>query len=102
MCGAGGGAGTHSTCGSYFNAGTKDFPAVPYSSWDFNDGKCKTSSGEIENYNDVYQVRLLCSRLLLFYSLRFPFKYEIGDYSNLSGEFSDLMMKEVPCLLPIP
>nr|XP_033772196.1 pancreatic alpha-amylase-like [Geotrypetes seraphini] len=57
MCGSGGGSGTHSTCGSYFNAGSRDFSAVPYSGWDFNDGKCKTGSGEIENYNDANQVR---------------------------------------------
>ncbi|XP_072276957.1 alpha-amylase-like [Pyxicephalus adspersus] len=57
MCGSGGGAGTHSTCGSYFNAGTKDFSAVPYSNLDFNDGKCYTSNGEIQNYGDVNQVR---------------------------------------------
>ncbi|KAF2973650.1 hypothetical protein EK904_010999, partial [Melospiza melodia maxima] len=55
MCGAAGGSGTHSTCGSYFNAGNRDFPAVPYSGWDFNDGKCHTGSGEIESYNDIYQ-----------------------------------------------
>ncbi|KAJ7401465.1 pancreatic alpha-amylase [Pitangus sulphuratus] len=57
MCGAAGGSGTHSTCGSYFNAGNRDFPAVPYSGWDFNDGKCHSGSGEIENYGDIYQVR---------------------------------------------
>ncbi|KAI1236631.1 hypothetical protein IHE44_0014884 [Lamprotornis superbus] len=57
MCGAAGGSGTHSTCGSYFNAGNRDFPAVPYSGWDFNDGKCHSASGEIENYGDIYQVR---------------------------------------------
>ncbi|KAM6219043.1 alpha-amylase 1B isoform 3-T3 [Rhynchocyon petersi] len=56
MCGSGAGAGTSSTCGSYYNAGNRDFPSVPYSGWDFNDGKCKTASGEIENYNDMYQV----------------------------------------------
>ncbi|OCT82946.1 hypothetical protein XELAEV_18025480mg [Xenopus laevis] len=56
MCGSGGGAGTHSTCGSYFNAGSRDFP-VPYSNLDFNDGKCRTGSGEIENYGDANQVR---------------------------------------------
>ena len=53
MCGAGGGAGTSSTCGSYYNANNRDFPAVPYSGWDFNDGKC---NGEISNYNDANQV----------------------------------------------
>nr|XP_056723555.1 pancreatic alpha-amylase-like [Euleptes europaea] len=57
MCGAAAGSGSASTCGSYFNAMTRDFPAVPYSSWDFNDFKCKTPSGEIENYSDPYQVR---------------------------------------------
>ncbi|XP_062844246.1 pancreatic alpha-amylase [Trichomycterus rosablanca] len=57
MCGAGGGAGTHSSCGSYFNANNKDFPTVPYSAWDFNDGKCYTGSGNIDNYNDINQVR---------------------------------------------
>ncbi|RLV63965.1 hypothetical protein DV515_00017735 [Chloebia gouldiae] len=57
MCGAAGGSGTHSTCGSYFNTGKEDFPAVPYSGWDFNDGKCHTGSGNIENYGDMYQVR---------------------------------------------
>ncbi|MBZ3888340.1 Pancreatic alpha-amylase [Sciurus carolinensis] len=56
MCGEGGGAGTSSTCGSYYNAQNREFPAVPYSAWDFNDGKCKTSSGGIESYNDAAQV----------------------------------------------
>ncbi|XP_009978764.1 PREDICTED: pancreatic alpha-amylase-like, partial [Tauraco erythrolophus] len=57
MCGASAGAGDHATCGSYFNAKTEDFPAVPYSGWDFNDGKCKSRSGDIENYHDISQVR---------------------------------------------
>ncbi|KAK2502601.1 hypothetical protein MC885_006777, partial [Smutsia gigantea] len=57
MCGNGVSAGTSSTCGSYFNPGNRDFPAVPFSGWDFNDGKCRTGSGDIENYNDPYQVR---------------------------------------------
>lgn len=56
MCGAAGGSGTHATCGSYFDAGTEDFPAVPYSGWDFNDGKCYTGNGEIQSYSDIYQV----------------------------------------------
>nr|XP_004659121.2 pancreatic alpha-amylase-like isoform X3 [Jaculus jaculus] len=56
MCGAAGGAGTSSTCGSYYNANKEDFPAVPYSGWDFNDGKCHTSNGEVQNYNDANQV----------------------------------------------
>ncbi|XP_070602534.1 pancreatic alpha-amylase-like [Erythrolamprus reginae] len=57
MCGTAAGSGHHSTCGSYFDSYKRDFPAVPYSGWDFNDGKCKTASGEIENYSDLYQVR---------------------------------------------
>nr|XP_021410410.1 pancreatic alpha-amylase [Lonchura striata domestica] len=57
MCGANAGAGDHATCGSYFNSKTEDFPAVPYSSWDFNDQKCKSRSGNIENYHDISQVR---------------------------------------------
>ncbi|XP_068945348.1 alpha-amylase 1B-like isoform X1 [Petaurus breviceps papuanus] len=57
MCGSGVHAGTSSTCGSYFNPGSRDFPAVPYSAWDFNDGKCTTRSGGIESYHNIYQVR---------------------------------------------
>lgn len=58
MCGAGGGEGTHSSCGSWFSATHKDFPSVPFSHWDFNDNKCKTGSGDIENYGDANQVTL--------------------------------------------
>ncbi|XP_053101975.1 pancreatic alpha-amylase-like isoform X2 [Hemicordylus capensis] len=57
MCGSGAGSGYHGTCGSYFNAASRDFPAVPYSSFDFNDRICKTLSGDIENYSDPIQVR---------------------------------------------
>ncbi|NWR28278.1 AMYP amylase, partial [Tachuris rubrigastra] len=67
MCGAAGGSGTHSTCGSYFNAGNRDFPAVPYSVWDFNDGKCRSGSGEIENYGDIYQVTSSGKRFFFFF-----------------------------------
>ncbi|KAM6168615.1 pancreatic alpha-amylase isoform 3-T3 [Erethizon dorsatum] len=56
MCGEGNAAGTSSTCGSYYNPQNREFPAVPYSGWDFNDGKCKTGSGGIESYNDAPQV----------------------------------------------
>jgi alpha-amylase len=42
--------------GSSYNAGSKTFPE--YSAPDFNDrSKCPSSSGDIENYNDVNQVR---------------------------------------------
>ncbi|XP_051804016.1 alpha-amylase-like [Acanthochromis polyacanthus] len=57
MSGSGGGEGTHSACGSWFSATKEDFPSVPYSYLDFNDNKCHTSNGEIQNYNDKYQVR---------------------------------------------
>jgi alpha-amylase len=57
MCGVGAQAGQSSTCGSYFNPNNRDFPGVPYSGFDFNDGKCRTASGGIENYQDAAQVR---------------------------------------------
>ncbi|XP_072276126.1 pancreatic alpha-amylase-like [Pyxicephalus adspersus] len=57
MCGAGIGKGKSSTCGSSYDTSTREFPAVPYSSADFNDNKCKTKSGGIENYNDANQGR---------------------------------------------
>lgn len=56
MCASGLGSENNATCGSYFNAKTRDFPAVPYSGWDFNDDKCKTGSGGIDNYGDLEQV----------------------------------------------
>ncbi|XP_066479644.1 pancreatic alpha-amylase-like isoform X2 [Tiliqua scincoides] len=56
MCGSGAGSGYRGTCGSYFNAETCTFPAIPYSSIDFNDRICKTPSGDIENYSDPIQV----------------------------------------------
>ena len=56
MCGAGG-SGT-GTGGSYFDAGPDlNFPGVPYSRGNFNDDKCHTASGNIENYGDANQVR---------------------------------------------
>jgi alpha-amylase len=45
------------SAGTQFNAGTKYFPDVPYGPNDFNDRNCRTGSGDIENYNDVNQVR---------------------------------------------
>ncbi|KAL1772123.1 pancreatic alpha-amylase isoform X3, partial [Sigmodon hispidus] len=53
MCGSGLGAGTSSTCGSYYNANNRELPSVPYSTWDFNDGKC--DGEEIHDYNDANQ-----------------------------------------------
>jgi alpha-amylase len=43
--------------GSSFDSDSRSFPGVPYAYNDFNDKKCRTSSGSIENYADVYQVR---------------------------------------------
>ncbi|XP_073449103.1 pancreatic alpha-amylase-like isoform X2 [Aquarana catesbeiana] len=57
MCGAGVGKGKSSTCVSPYDTITREFPAVPYSSADFNDKKCKSESGGVENYNDANQVR---------------------------------------------
>lgn len=56
MCGASGGEGSHSVCGSWFSANRKDFPSIPFSHLDFNDYKCRTGSGNIENYGDANQV----------------------------------------------
>ena len=56
MCGGGGDG--HGTGGTYFDAGYNlSFPGVPYGRNDFNDDKCYTSSGNIENYGDANQVR---------------------------------------------
>ena len=55
MCGAGG-SGT-GTGGTSYNADAESFPGVPYSNLDFNDANCHSSSGNIENYQDVNQVR---------------------------------------------
>ena len=56
MCGGGGDG--HGTGGTYFDAGWNlSFPGVPYGRNDFNDDKCYTASGNIENYGDANQVR---------------------------------------------
>ncbi|XP_076306624.1 pancreatic alpha-amylase 2a5-like [Tachypleus tridentatus] len=48
----------HGTGGSYFDPVALKYDGVPYSHWDFNTNeKCGTPSGNIENYNDAYQVR---------------------------------------------
>ncbi|XP_043941928.1 alpha-amylase 1B-like isoform X2 [Protopterus annectens] len=83
MCGSGIPAGTNSTCGSFFSPGTREFPAVPYSAWDFNDGKCQTGSGGIENYGDAHQVR--DCRLVSLLDLAQEKEYvrgKIADYLN--------------------
>uniref|UniRef100_A0A8C6UH07 alpha-amylase n=1 Tax=Neogobius melanostomus TaxID=47308 RepID=A0A8C6UH07_9GOBI len=90
MCGAGGG---------------EDFPSVPYSGWDFNDNKCKTASGDIENYGDPYQVRdcRLVSLLDLGRVHEHTDRYGVagfrvdackhmwpGDLQNVNGRLKDL------------
>ncbi|XP_032074411.1 pancreatic alpha-amylase-like [Thamnophis elegans] len=83
MCGAAAGSGHHSTCGSYFDSNKRDFPAVPYSAWDFNDGKCRTSSGEIENYNDHDQVRNCRLVSLLDLALEKDYvRSKVAEYMN--------------------
>ncbi|CAF1335032.1 unnamed protein product [Adineta steineri] len=49
--------GNKGSAGSSYNPGSKDFPTVPFSAWDFGDSLCKTASGGIENYGDPDQVR---------------------------------------------
>ena len=43
--------------GTYFSTWPKTYPNVPFYDQNFNDRKCRTSSGNIENYNDIFQVR---------------------------------------------
>jgi alpha-amylase len=44
--------------GSEYNGIIRSFPKIPYGLIDFNDKKCKTSSGKVENYDDPEQVKL--------------------------------------------
>lgn len=45
------------TCSSYVNASVREeFPSVPHSARRLNDDKCATRSGNIESYQDIYQV----------------------------------------------
>ncbi|MBW3919203.1 glycosidase, partial [Neisseria meningitidis] len=63
---------------------TKDFPSVPYSGWDFNDNKCKTASGEIENYGDAYQVRDCRLASLLDLALEKDYvRGKLAEYMNV-------------------
>ncbi|KAB5535973.1 hypothetical protein PHYPO_G00123990 [Pangasianodon hypophthalmus] len=88
MCGAGGGEGKHSSCGTYFNANTRSFPSVAYSASDFNDGKCRTGSGNIENYNDIYQVR--DCRLVSLLDLALEKDYVRGKVVDYMNKLIDL------------
>uniref|UniRef100_A0A8C6GEU9 Alpha-amylase n=1 Tax=Mus spicilegus TaxID=10103 RepID=A0A8C6GEU9_MUSSI len=83
MCGVGAQAGQSSTCGSYFNPNNRDFPGVPYSGFDFNDGKCRTASGGIENYQDAAQVRDCRLSGLLDLALEKDYvRTKVADYMN--------------------
>ncbi|CAH1797073.1 unnamed protein product [Owenia fusiformis] len=79
----GGGQGQGSS-GSYWNADSLSYPAVPFGSGDFNGRDvCNTGSGNIENYNDANQVRNC--RLLGLRDLRLGKDYvrgKVADYIN--------------------
>ena len=45
------------TGGSEYDSDNLRFPAVPYTSTDFNDYRCNSDTGLINNYGDVSQVR---------------------------------------------
>ncbi|XP_032752544.1 pancreatic alpha-amylase-like [Rattus rattus] len=80
MCGEGNGAGTTSTCGSYYNANNREFPSVPYSAWDFNDNKCNRN---IKNYNDAYEVRNCRLSGLLDLALEKDYvRTKVAEYMN--------------------
>ncbi|KAM4721451.1 pancreatic alpha-amylase-like [Rhinophrynus dorsalis] len=83
MTGHGAGAGNSSTCGSYFNSWARHYPAVPYSKLDFNDYKCHTRTGGIENYSDRYQIRDCQLLGLLDLALEKDYvRGKIADYMN--------------------
>ncbi|XP_018017055.1 alpha-amylase 1 isoform X2 [Hyalella azteca] len=50
-------SGTPGVGGSSFDSGSENYPGVPYSGFDFNDGNCNSGSGSIESYQDANQVR---------------------------------------------
>uniref|UniRef100_A0ABM5G910 Alpha-amylase n=1 Tax=Pogona vitticeps TaxID=103695 RepID=A0ABM5G910_9SAUR len=83
MCSSGAGSGYDGICGSFFDAAVRDFPAVPYSSCDFNDQICKTVSGDIENYSDPIQVRnCRLSGLVDLAQRKEDVRTKIADYMN--------------------
>ncbi|MEQ2305418.1 hypothetical protein AMECASPLE_037607 [Ameca splendens] len=88
MSGSSGGEGNHSSCGSWFNASKKDFPSVPYSAWDFNINKCRTSSGDIDNYGDIFQVR--DCRLVSLLDLALEKDYVRGKVAEFMNKLIDL------------
>ncbi|XP_016315917.1 alpha-amylase 2B-like [Sinocyclocheilus anshuiensis] len=70
------------------NVLTEDFPSVPYSSWDFNDDKCKTANEEIENYNEIFQVR--DCRLVSLLDLALEKDYVRGKVAEYLNKLIDL------------
>uniref|UniRef100_A0A671YAA3 Alpha-amylase n=1 Tax=Sparus aurata TaxID=8175 RepID=A0A671YAA3_SPAAU len=88
MCGAGGGEGTHNSCGNWFSANKEEFPTVPYTHWDFNDNKCRTGSGNIENYGDPNQVR--DCRLVGLLDLALEKDYVRGKVANFMNKLIDM------------
>ncbi|XP_050018211.1 pancreatic alpha-amylase-like isoform X1 [Alexandromys fortis] len=80
MCSAGSGAGTNSTCGSYYNAHNREFPAVPYSAWDFNDGKCDR---DVDDYKNANEVRNYLLSGFLYLALDKDYvRGKVADYMN--------------------
>ncbi|XP_068096132.1 pancreatic alpha-amylase-like [Hyperolius riggenbachi] len=88
MCGEGLGKGNLSTCGSSYDTDEKSFPAVPYSYLDFNDKKCTTQSGNIENYSDAHQVR--DCRLVSLMDLALEKEYVRGKIADYLNELIDI------------
>lgn len=86
MCG-GGGSG-EGTGGSYFDANSLDFPSVPYSASDMNDGNCYSGSGNIENYGDPNQVRNC--RLVNLIDLNQGKDYVRGKIGGFMGDVINL------------
>ncbi|XP_042220003.1 alpha-amylase-like [Homarus americanus] len=73
--------------GSSFNADNRDFPGVPYSSLDFTPrSMCPSADGNINNYNDVNEVRNC-------YLVGLTDLYGAKDYVRqmISGYYNDLV-----------
>ena len=84
----GGGSGTGSA-GSGWSGENQDYPGVPFSDWDFNGrAECPTGSMEIEDYQNVQQVRNC--RLVGLRDLKVNKEYVRGkiiDYLNMLADW---------------